>query len=131
LIGKSIGNNIHKVSLTSGAEDLPGVISGNNLDYVAENGDQFFVFWGCHPHDCGGMSGAYTFDVFQISSHKMMVFDVRQCDIPSGTEGQPKAKMCVTNVKDPESTPASTVQHLLAGAISSAIPDAEGVPIDF
>jgi hypothetical protein len=131
LIGESHGQEIKRVWSSSNAKDLPGVLSFKNLNYAEFDGDQFFSLWGCHPHDCGGLDGVYTFDIFQVSTKKMMIFDVRQCELPAIRPKVATKGLCITDVKNPDSTPGKSVQHALTDAIKSAIPSASDVPIDF
>jgi hypothetical protein len=124
------GRGIHKAWVFSGDKELPGVMSPQNLDYAEVDGEQFFTLWGCYPHLCGGTIGLFKFDVFQISSRKMMSFQVFQCD-PQPQATDTSKRVCVTDLAHPYSTAPKVVQQVLTDAIHSAISEASDAAIEF
>lgn len=132
LIIVKIKDNRFSTVWSSTIKKVPlGVISPDNLQHISSKLDQYFTFWGCKPHDCGGVSGAYTFEVFQISRSNMAVLDVRECASKVKPTTSSNVNICVSNLHDGDSILSPDAQTILASRIRSVIPGAGDASIEF
>ncbi len=131
LIAEVRDHHFRKVWSSLNAVKTPGVISPRNLEYVTAKEGEYFTFWGCNPHDCGGVSGTYIFDVFDISKRSMLVLDVRRCASTGVPSNPARVRMCVTNLIDENAQIPPSIQNVVSKQIRSDIEGAENVPVQF
>lgn len=98
-----------------------GVVSPRNLEHIISKEDQHFTFWGCNPHDCGGISGRYISEIFQISSKNMTILDVRQCASGDGSAESLSAKICATNLNNSAASLSPATEAVVTNQIRSKI----------
>jgi hypothetical protein len=108
-----------------------GVVSPSNLDYTVSNEGEFLTFWGCNPHDCGGLSGTYTYEVFDVSHANMRVFDVRRCTSGGASSDASKARVCVTNLVDDNSPIPLATQTVISKLIRSNMSEDGDILVEF
>jgi hypothetical protein len=108
-----------------------GVVSPRNLDFISSKEGEYFAFWGCNPHDCGGISGTYKFEIFSASDKSMLVLDVRQCASGGAPSNPARVRMCVTNLVDENAQIPLAAQHVLSKQIRLEIKGAENALVEF
>ncbi len=108
-----------------------GVVSPRNLEYVITKEGEYFTFWGCSPHDCGGISGTYTFEIFDASNRSMQVLDVRLCTIENTSSDPSRVRMCVTNLIDEDGQISAATRIVINKQIQSNIAGAADIPIEY
>jgi hypothetical protein len=111
--------------------NTPGVVSPRNLEYVVSKEGEYFTFWGCYPHDCGGVSGTYIFDIFDVLNRSMLVLDVRQCASGGASLDSSRVRMCVTNLINEDEQISLAIQTVVSQQIRSNIEGAEDAQVEF
>jgi len=125
LVIRSDGDNFQLV--WSSTRSL-GVITPKRLQLRTVGNVQFFTLLGCNPHDCGGASGSYTAEVFQVSDARMNRFEIWGCESSQHLAVQ---SFCVSSADERQPRIPSLTKAVIEELIHDQIAGASGAVVHF
>lgn len=125
------GNKFHLVWSSAKLKKSLGVITPDSLQLRMSNGTQYLTLLGCNPHDCGGINGSYTAEVFEVSSGHMNLFDIWSCAQKNETPDHTKPQICVAGDYRSASVASPSIKGVVTDLIHEKIAGANRIFVQF